>query len=296
MDLNKILKRNKKILKQKGFDNYDFEAGSILAFVLKKPREFLFAHPEYEIGLPKLLKNEVILRRRLRGVPLSYLTGYREFFGMDFKVNKNVLVPRPETELMVEQALRIYREYGAKTFLDVGTGSGCVISVLALKVPDADFIALDISKKALSIARLNAKRHRVDKRIRFVRSNLIREVMQKSFRPPMVILANLPYLTDKQIEDSPTIKKEPRLALAGGEEGLDHYHLLFKQIRACRLTRPLFVLCEIDEGQARRFKSIAESELPSASIDIKKDLSSAPRLAIIKLSARKGSDIPRIRS
>ncbi len=294
MDINKALQRNKQRLKEKDVDNVDFEAGSILAFALKKPREYLFAHPEHKLSLPELVKNELLVRKRMSNSPLAYLTGSREFFGLDFKVNRSVLIPRPETELMVEEALRIYREYGVKSFLDVGTGSGCIITTLALKIPEGSFTGLDISKKALAVAKSNARKHKVGKRIRFLRSNLIREVMNDDLRSPMMILANLPYLTPKQVQDSPSIKKEPKLALLGGDDGLEYYHLLFKQIRACRFPRPLFVLCEIDEGQGRKLSKIVEEELPSATMTIKKDLKDLPRLAILKLPKAKDPGQPRI--
>lgn len=294
MRINKVLQKDKDRLKKKNIDNVDFEAGSILAFALKKPREYLFTHPEHVLSPFEWIKNELLMRKRLSATPLAYLTGSREFFGLDFKVNKSVLIPRPETELMVEQALSVYREHGVKSFLDVGTGSGCIIVTLALKIPQGSFVGLDISKKALTTAKNNAKRHKVEKRIRFLRSNLIREVMNDRFDPPMMILANLPYLTPKQVEGSPSIKKEPKLALLGGDDGLEYYHMLFKQVRACRMPRPLFILCEIDEKQGKKILDILRAELPSADMEIKKDLKGLPRLAVISLPKAKDPGSPRI--
>ncbi|MBD3247979.1 peptide chain release factor N(5)-glutamine methyltransferase [Candidatus Falkowbacteria bacterium] len=287
MNINQALAKSKKKLKAKKIDNVDLEAGLLLAHCLKKPREFLFTHPEKELSLPESMKFIVALARRISGVPLAYLVGRKEFYGLDLLVNKNVLIPRPETELMVNEALKIAANFEKVNFIDIGTGSGCITVALGKNWEKSDLYALDISPKALETAKKNAKKHKLSARIEFIRSNLLREMMKKKFNEPAIILANLPYLTPKQVKDSKTIKKEPQLALLGGDDGLDYYHLLFKQIRVSKISNPLFLLCEIDESQPEKIKRLIEDELPSADYEIKKDLSGSYRLAVIMIPGKK---------
>jgi len=167
----------------------------ILAHVLKKSREYIIAHPEYELTKLQIAHYKLLIAKRLNGIPIAYITGKKEFYGLKFKVNKNVLIPRPETELMVEEALKLATQSSQRVILtDVGTGSGCVIIALAkqiancLATPDLakpdelhppaggtnyKFIATDISAKALAVARQNAKLHGVAKNIKFIKGNLL---------------------------------------------------------------------------------------------------------------------------
>jgi release factor glutamine methyltransferase len=288
MKIGWALARNKQKIKKKGLDNPDLEAGLLLACALKKPREFLLAHPEYKLSPFQILKNEYLLKQRLCNIPLAYITGKREFFSLDFKVNKNVLIPRPETELIIEEALRINNKEKIASFVDIGTGSGCIIITLAKKIQEASFQGLDISSKALTVARANARQHKVLGKVKFLRSNLLSEIINKKIlNAPIMVLANLPYLTPEQIALSPSIKKEPKIALIAGNDGLDYYRLLFKQIKIGSFPHPIYILCEIDESQVKNISSLINKELPEAKIEIKKDLGGFPRLVVISLLSAK---------
>lgn len=288
-----------------------FEIELILAFALKTSRESVLAHPEHKLTPRQISNFKFQISKRIKGMPLAYITGHKEFFGLNFKVNKNVLIPRPETELMVEEALnrisQIANRKSQTLIIDIGTGSGCIIITLTkilkskfqifsrsgIATTNFKFLASDISKKALAIARRNARQHGVDGYIRFTYSNLLEPVLKNpNFQfqiSNFIIFANLPYLTPTQIKKSPTIKYEPKQALDGGADGLKYYRHLFKQIKMLRVMSDKipdsFVLCEIDPLQSKKIKHLIEQYLPKASCQIKKDLSGHNRLAIIKLTS-----------
>ncbi|MBI2459718.1 MAG: peptide chain release factor N(5)-glutamine methyltransferase [Parcubacteria group bacterium] len=279
-------------------DSPRLEAEILLAEVINQPREFLLAHAEKRLTKNQNTKYKLQITRRLKGEPIAYLIGRQEFYGLAFKVNKNVLIPRPETELMVEEALPLITRNPARpaggsqpvTLIDIGTGSGCVIIALAKSIINYEssitnhkFIGIDISKSALGVARQNAKLHGVNKDIKFIKSNLLELILNSKFvirNCKLIILANLPYLTASQIKNSPAIKREPRLALSGGKNGLELYEKLFKQIKK---LRDVNILCEFDPRQSAKIKQLIKRELPQAALQIKKDLAGLNRLAIIEL-------------
>ncbi len=280
----------------KKIDLLDLEL--IISRVIKKTREFVLTHPEFKIIKNYELRITNYIKRRINGEPIAYIFGEKEFYGLNFKVNKNTLVPRPETELIVDEALNIVTHNSQPvTLIDVGAGSGCIIITLAkilnskFQIPNSKFIAIDISKPALRIARQNAKLHQVDKKIKFIQGDLLKSTVkiiknnQFDIRhSTFVILANLPYLTPAQIKNSPSIQHEPSLALNAGRDGLKYYRLLFKQIKKIAILHVAgCVLCEIDPSQAAKIKKIIKNNLPAAKIKIKKDLSGFNRLIIITI-------------
>ena len=289
MKIKEVLKKTTDFLNKKGFDCPAFEAEILLSFVLNKDREFFYSHPEAKISFWKNLTLNHILARRLQGWPVAYLIGHQGFYGLDFLVNKNVLIPRPETELMVDEALKSIFNLQSSiiNLIDIGTGSGCVVISLVKKLKESyvkgDFYALDISKKALVISQKNAKINKVDDCIKFLHSDLLNVIDFEKMNGPIFITANLPYLTPKQVADSPTIKKEPRMALISGIDGLDHYRHLFQQIKEkiSKVKNGLTVFCEIDETQSIAISNLFKEFFPLGGLEIKKDLSNFNRLVIL---------------
>ncbi len=250
-----------------GIDSAWLDSELLLAFVLRTDRADILAHDEKLLTAAQARRFFALIKDRSRHYPLAYLVGHKEFYGLDFKVTKDTLVPRPESELLVEEALR---HIDKKTkVIDIGTGSGCLI-ISALKHSPAAGYAVDISSKALAVAKANAKRHGLAKRIIFKKSDLLSGL---PINPDLklVILANLPYLTPEQM-DEPSIKREPKSALIAGQDGLKYYRALAQQLR--RLSNYV-LLCEINPGQKQGFKKI----FPNA--EFKKDLSGKVRLGII---------------
>lgn len=266
------------------------EAEILLSVVLKKPREFLPAHGEKKLTDGQIAKFKSLISHRLKGEPIAYLTGHKEFYGLDFKVNENVLIPRPETELMVEEALKLVTHIPQPiTLIDVGTGSGCVIIALAKQNINGKLFAIDISAKALTVAKQNARTHNVHKKIKFLKGDLLSPLIHnsvfKTADSDLIITANLPYgwkaWKNNTSVDSIGLKFEPEIALYTGKHGLELYKKLFKQIK--KLLIAGYALCEIDPRQTAKIKQLVKRELPEANCQIKKDLSGLNRLAIIKI-------------
>ncbi len=240
----------------------------LLEFVLNKSREFLLTHSEYKLSFGKNLQLGYYVRQLKKHKPVDYIIGRKEFYGLDFKVTKHTLIPRPETEQMIDLAGEIILNNQGKNFtiLDLGTGSGNIIIALLKKIQTTPLLrvgiqgyASDVSKKALAIAKENALFHRIN--IKFVRGNLLKpfnkllttqvttpvisgccgnistgcEKLTKENRQNKIlfITANLPYLSTKIYNNSaPKVKDyEPRTALVSGDDGLDHYKKLLNQLQ-----------------------------------------------------------------
>ncbi len=272
------------------------ETELLLSFLLKKEREFVLAHIDYKITKEIFRRYKNLEKKRLANWSIAVLIGYREFYSLKFLVNKQVLVPRPETELLVDEALKITLEDAKKeklSIIDIGTGSGAIIISLAATLPSLKNISLlasDISSSALKIAKKNAKFHKQEKNIIFFQGNLLNPLLKKIDKfSNLIITANLPYLTPTQVKKSSSISKEPRLALVAGNDGLKYYRLLFKQINSLLKDKKkkISILCEIDPSQDKNFALLVKKLLPTSSLVFKEDLTNRPRLAIISIFKQK---------
>lgn len=230
-----------------GFPSAWLDAELLLAHVLKKERSFLLSRPELLLTPRQHKLFSELAKKRLKHYPVAYLLGRKEFYGLDFIVTPDVLVPRPESELIVDLAKNLG---GSDTLLiDVGTGSGCLPVTLAPYF--SKVLALDISPKALAVARQNAKRHR-RKNIRFIQSDLLSNAPNIGSCARIVITANLPYLTAAETKNEKSISREPKLALYGGKDGLALYRRLAKQLAILKREHPhlsIALLCEINPKQ-----------------------------------------------
>jgi len=260
------------------------ETEILAVFLLHKNREVLLTHPETKISSPLLKKFKKLEKRRLLGWSIATLVGQKEFYGLSFRVDKNVLVPRPETEMIVDEILK--ETENECLIIDLGTGSGAIIIALVknLKIAKTKFLAVDISLRALKIAKQNAKLHKLDKKIKFFQGNLLTPILKLLPNKKLIIAANLPYLTKAQINNSPSIKWEPKLALDGGRDGLKYYQALFKQLNSVKY-KALELLIEIDPSQTVKIKTLAKKYFPPKCLEIKKDLAGRNRLLIIKKTA-----------
>ncbi len=212
--------------------------------------------------------------RRLNGEPLAYITGVREFFGREFCVNPSVLIPRPETEHLVEKALELAKNLLHPVIADIGTGSGAIAVSLAEELPDARIYATDVSYQALDTARLNARRHGVEPRIAFLHGDLAKPLSE----PVDILIANLPYVKSTDCEVSP----EPHLALDGGCEGLDVIERLCRGLKG-KIKPCGSVMLEIGLGQAEPVRKMLRDALPSAHVQTSKDLAGIERVVWAKL-------------
>lgn len=235
------------------FDSARLDAELLLEHILDKPVTHLLAHDDEEVGHWKQWKYERLTAKRKKGIPVAYLRGHKEFYGRDFEVNRHVLVPRPDTEFLVEAV----SEYitGDDLLLDVGTGSGCIPVSVIKAVPDLEAVAVDISSKALKVAQNNAYKHHVLSRMVFVQSDLLQSVDRRLLEGwEVVVTANLPYVP-KDYQVNIETQFEPQIALYGGDDGLDLYRRLITQLME---IRPKAIFFECFEFQA----AVLAKELP----------------------------------
>jgi len=256
----------------------------IISGVLKKSREFVLAHSEYVIPTLKIKNLKLKILRRMRSEPLAYILGSREFYGLNFKVTPATLIPRPETELLVEEVLQLHPKN--KKIIDIGTGSGNIIVTLAKNIlTENTFIGIDISPKALAIAKQNAKTNAVAEKIKFIHGNLLDKVENID---NSIIIANLPYLSQEIYSATlPTVKKyEPKSALFSPKKGLDHYEKLLQQIYNLRVTSyelHVTTLMEISPEQKTDLQKIIKNYFPKAQVEFKKDLTNRWRVCKVEI-------------
>jgi release factor glutamine methyltransferase len=250
------------------------DAQLILGHVIDKPREYLIAHSEQTPSDLQVHTFDKLLTLRARGMPIAYILGQRPFYDRSFKVTPHVLVPRPETEHVVEAALDWGKSRGAIRVVDVGTGSGAIAVSLAAHLPEAHVIATDISHAALLIARDNAAGLR---NISFVQADLLAPL-----RAPLdVICANLPYIATGEMRLLDVAHFEPHVALDGGADGLDLIRRLLDQAPA-RLATPGLLLLEIGADQGAAVEVLAKAAFPGASVSVLKDYAKLDRVVRVE--------------
>ena len=254
------------------------EAQVLLAHILGCQRSWVLAHPEICLNPEQSAELESRLTRLENGEPLPYVLQRREFFGLDFSVSPKVLIPRPETELLVEQALAWLRANpGRRSALDVGTGSGCIALALAVNVPDLNILASDISSDALEQAGENLGRIAGQARVEFILADLIPAVRE----PVDIICANLPYIPSDELAKLKVAGWEPRIALDGGPDGLSLIRRFLEQAPASLAPSGL-LLMEIEAGQGKAALDLAGQAFPRAEIVLLPDLAGRDRLVRIR--------------
>jgi len=221
------------------------ETEILLAHLLSKDRSFIKAFSEYELNKKQMLKFSEFIERRSRHEPVAYILGYKEFFGLKLKMDERSMIPRHDTEDLVNEVIKYTKSLKAKEIkiVDVGTGSGNIAISLAIAIPNAKIYAVEKDKDALTLAKENIATYKLDKRIKLFQGDLLTPLKDKID----IIVANLPYVPSSKIKDlQPEISKwEPRTALDGGTDGMKLYRKLFKQTK--NLLKPGGILfCEID--------------------------------------------------
>ena len=250
-----------------------------MAHVLQRPKTWLLAHPEEHLSKAQADQLEGLLQRLEAGEPLPYLLGKQEFFGLEFEVNPFVLIPRPETEMLVEPALEWLKVHpSARTGIDVGTGSGCIAVSLVNHCPDLKILATDISPDALQVAKKNAQRHHTADRICFKQCDLL---PKKSLSVDLVC-ANLPYIPTEKLIEVNSLPWEPNQALDGGETGLEVIDQLLGRLPSF-LNRPGLILLETEATLGPQTLQLAKSKFPDAQVSLHKDLFERDRMVRIEL-------------
>ena len=254
------------------------DARLLLEHVCHTSRNDLLVRPLRELTLEEQSQFEADIDIRKNHVPLQHITGVQEFMGLEFVVNENVLIPRPDTEILVEEVIKIAQKYNSPRILDLCTGSGAIAISLKKFVPNADITAVDISEKALEIAQKNAEK--LEAKINFVKSNLFDKLDNKKFD---IIVSNPPYIRKDEIKKlSEEVQKEPKIALDGGEDGLDFYRIIAEQ--AINYLKTGSFLCfEIGYNQKNDVIKIIEDEQNYKNTYCKKDLYGNDRIIITQV-------------
>ncbi len=247
----------------------------ILIAILKKDSAFLISHQNEKLTKFQINKIDYLYKKYKNNWPLPYLLNYCHFYQLKLELNQSVLIPRPETEIMLDIILEKVRKKPTNekiNILDLGTGSGAIIINLAYVLKNyknISFFASDISRLALKVAIKNAKNHFLGKRIDFFLSNLLKNVNLNNNK--LYITANLPYLSYKELKN-PSLKKEPKLALYGGKNGLDIYKQLLIELKKFNKTKIIILLLEINPRQRLPLIKLIKTNYPQAKIIIHKDL------------------------
>jgi release factor glutamine methyltransferase len=266
-------------------DTPALDASVLIAHIIHKARTWVMAHPEVRLTSEQQKQLDYSLIRLEAGESFPYVLGHWEFFGLDFDITPDVLIPRPETELLVERAIAWLRESPVRrTIADVGTGSGAIAVSIAVNVPDATILATDISREALDIAKKNAEKFGLAHRIDFVQCDLLPPKpgffpMERSLD---LICANLPYIPRDALRKLPVYGREPTLALDGGEDGLELIRRLLHTGPEW-LTPNGMMLLEIEATRGTQALNLAGDLFPQATVYVHQDLAGQDRLLEIKL-------------
>ena len=255
--ISEHLKNSAEILRESGVAESRREAVSLLSFALDKDQTYLIAHDDYKLSDEEETRFRDFVKRRANREPFQYITGKQNFYGLDFIVSKDVLIPRPETELLVEMAIKILPENAR--FCEVGVGSGCIAVTILHELKTANAVALDVSEKALTMARLNAEKHEVSERIELKQSDVYKNLNAEKFD---LIVSNPPYISIKEMKtlQSEVRDYEPAQALTDGTNGLSIIEKIIKNA-PCYLNENGFLLLEIGHLQSAEVKAMFDETI-----------------------------------
>jgi release factor glutamine methyltransferase len=251
---NLVLKASKE-LKANKIDTFAIDSQILLGHVLNKDRSFVICNPEFIVNQEQIASFESYIQRRLKHEPVSLILGKREFYSRDFIISKEVLDPRPDTELLIDVVKNSYDKLDEFSFLDIGTGSGNITCTILAEFTKSYGFCIDISKNALEIAKKNIKLHKLEKRAELLQSNIFENIAKTQIFD--LIISNPPYISSKKLDFLPNDVKlyDPKIALDGGEDGLDFYRKIAKNAKK-HLKKDGFLLFEIGFDQKYEIEQI----------------------------------------
>lgn len=280
MTIKQAIIKGVTILKLEKISTPKLKARLLLQYVLKKPRQYLIVYDNQkltEFQEKEYLKYIDLLKQ---GEPIEHITHQKEFMKLNFYVDENVLIPRQDTEILVEEVIKIAKKINAKKILDLCTGSGAIAVSLAKYLENVQLTALDISGKALDIAISNAKNNHVQDKITFVESNLFEDLAEEKYD---IIVSNPPYIKRKEIENlDKEVRREPKIALDGGEDGLDFYKKIIDKGYEY-LKYGGYICLEIGYDQKEEVMKIIDDKKQYINTYCKKDLYDNDRVIVVKL-------------
>jgi release factor glutamine methyltransferase len=281
--LRETLRWGEQALSKSVLDSPRLDAEILLTHALGITRAQLHAHPQSRLSPAELTSYRQLIERRTLHEPVAYIVGHKEFYGLDLLVDDRVLIPRPETELLVEKAIEMskQRPVDIKQLLvaDIGTGSGAIAVSLAMHLPQAVVYATDASPEALEVAASNCRRHRVEDRVHPLQGHLLEPLPE----PVDLIAANLPYVSEVELAQLPPEMNlyEPREALNGGPDGLDHIRHLLAQAKG-HLKPGGVVLLEIGATQGEAVVALTKRHFPAARVEIMQDYAGLDRVVMVE--------------
>lgn len=275
-------------LREAGVDSPQLDSALLMAHVLGVSKAWLYAHPDRKMTPQEIADFEALVGRRMRREPVAYLVGYRSFYGIDITVDPRVLIPRPESEMLVERALAwaqtLIRQGEHPRVVDVGTGSGAIAIAIAVNAPEAVIYGTDVSQDALDVAAQNVWRYALGKQVRLMEGDLLDALPE----PVDIVVANLPYVASGDLPGLAADVRnfEPTLALDGGPDGLDEIRALFAALARpaglARLRLGARLCLEIGADQGDAARAIAESAFPEAHVEVQVDHAGLDRLLVVE--------------
>jgi release factor glutamine methyltransferase len=279
VNLKQALVYARGLLADNNTEDVALESEILLRHTLKISRTQLYLDLNRELSLEQGETFHHLVERRLRGEPSGYITGHREFYGLDFYVDSNVLIPRPESELLAEKAISIAQNRAISTIAEIGTGCGAIAISLAVNLPEAKIYATDISSQALEVARSNCQRHGVADRICLRQGDMLAPLPE----PVDMMVANLPYVRESELARTGPLSFEPVLALNGGIDGMEKIDRLCHQ--AGSWLRPEgCLLLELGQGQGKPVVALLREVFSSAQIEVAPDFNGIERVVSLCLT------------
>lgn len=278
MNIEEILKKEINNLKQNNIENSTLKAKILLANILKVKKEYLLIHSEEQVKQEDKIKYENCIKELIKGKPLQYITNKQEFMGLNFYVDENVLIPQPDTEILVEKAIEIAETTQKNKILDMCTGSGCIAISLAKKINNAQITAVDISNSALNVANKNAINNNVENKIKFINSDMFNNIEEKFD----IIVSNPPYIETETINKLEIeVQNEPHVALDGGIDGLKFYKIIANNAFEY-LNENGYLLLEIGYNQQESVTQLLQDTGKYKNIETIKDLGGNYRVVIAR--------------
>lgn len=280
MTIKETLRKGMIQLKTENVTEPNLKARLIMQYILNKPRQYLIIYDNQVLTLRQEVNYFKAIKRLINGEPIQHITHQQEFMKLNFFVNEDVLIPRPDTEILVEEVIKIARKINAKKILDMCTGSGAIAVSLAKYLDNVEITAVDISEKSLDVAKTNAKNNEIENKITFIESNLFENIVNEKYD---IIVSNPPYIRKDVIKTlTKEVQKEPKIALDGGYDGLDFYRKITHQSEEY-LKFNGYLCFEIGYDQKKDVIKIINDEKKFTSTYSKKDLCDNDRIIVTRL-------------
>lgn len=278
MTIKEAITKGMIMLKSNNIESPKLKSRLLLQYVLDEPRQYIIVYDKKEITKKQQWEYFINIEKLTKGIPLQHITHRQEFMKMDFFVDENTLIPRPDTEILVEEVIKIAKQKYNPKILDLCTGSGAIAISLKKYVPNSEIIGVDISEKAIEVANKNANKLNAD--VKFIKSDLFEKLKKEKFD---IIVSNPPYIKKEEIKKlSKEVQKEPELALDGGIDGLDFYRKITSQAIEYLKTES-FLCFEIGYNQKNDVIKIIEKQQNYKNIYCKKDLYGYDRVIVAQV-------------